>query len=47
MPNLAKRVWKAVEEVGYLPNYPGARAGLRAQPHARPDRLGDHQSVFP
>jgi LacI family transcriptional regulator len=37
-PELAKRVWKAVEEVGYVPN---------PQAHVGPHRLGDHQSIFP
>jgi transcriptional regulator with XRE-family HTH domain len=44
-PELAKRVWKAVEEVGYVPN-PQARALVSGRSRILgPHRLGDHQSI--
>jgi hypothetical protein len=43
---LAKRVRKVMEEVGYYPNKQ-ARPGFRAQPDFRTNSFGDHQSILP
>jgi LacI family transcriptional regulator len=45
-PQLAKRVCKVMEEVGYYPNTQARALDFRAQPHFWADRVGDHQSLL-
>jgi hypothetical protein len=46
-PQLAKRVWKVVEELGYYPKYAGSSIGFGAESHFWPHHFRNHQSLFP
>jgi LacI family transcriptional regulator len=46
-PQLAKRVWKVVEELGLLSQYSGSGIGLGQKPHLWTCGLRDHESFFP
>ncbi len=43
---LAARVHRAIQELNYYPNKPGAFACFRPQPSARPPYLINHQSLL-